>query len=123
MLQSFTGIGQGTARALLLGVPELGSLSGKQISALVGLAPFARDSGKRRGQRHVSAGRPAVRAAMYMPTLTAIRRNALIREFYQRLIKAGKPHYVAITACMRKVLVILNAMPKSNQPWKPPLAA
>lgn len=123
VLKSFTGIGQGSARALLIGVPELGSLSGKQISALVGLAPFARDSGKRCGQRHISGGRPAVRAAMYMPTLTAIRCNALIREFYQRLIKAGKHHYVAITACMRKVLVILNAMLKSNQPWKAPHAA
>jgi transposase len=123
VLKSFTGIAQGSARALLIGVPELGSLSGKQISALVGVAPFARDSGKKRGQRHISGGRAAVRAALYMPAITAIRCNPVIREFYQRLIKAGKHHYVAITACMRKMLVILNAMLKSNQPWKAPHGA
>jgi len=123
VLKSFTGIAQGSARALLIGVPELGSLSGKQISALVGLAPFACDSGKRRGQRHIRGGRSAVRAALYMPALTAIRCNPVIREFYQRLINAGKPHYVAITACMHKMLVILNAMLKSNQPWRAPKVA
>lgn len=123
VLKSFTGIAQGSARALLIGVPELGSLSGKQISALVGLAPFARDSGNKRGQRHIRGGRASVRAALYMPALTAIRCNPVIREFYQRLIKAGKPHYVAITACMHKMLVILNAMLKSNQPWRAPKAA
>lgn len=123
VLKSFTGIAQGSARALLIGVPELGSLSGKQISALVGVAPFARDSGKKRGQRHIRGGRASVRAALYMPALTAIRCNPVIREFYQRLIKAGKPHYVAITACMHKMLVILNAMLKSNQPWRAPKAA
>lgn len=123
VLKSFTGIAQGSARALLIGVPELGSLSGKQISALVGVAPFACDSGKKRGQRHIRGGRASVRAALYMPALTAIRCNPVIREFYQRLIKAGKPHYVAITACMHKMLVILNAMLKSNQPWRAPKAA
>jgi transposase len=123
VLKSFGGIGQGSARALLIGVPELGSLSGKQISALVGLAPFARDSGNKRGQRHIGGGRAAVRAALYMPALTAIRCNPLIRAFYQRLIKAGKHHYVAIVACMRKMLVILNAMLKSNQSWKAPHGA
>jgi transposase len=123
VLKSFNGIGQGSARALLIGVPELGSLNGKQIGALVGVAPFARDSGTKRGQRHISGGRAAVRAAMYMPAITAIRCNPVIREFYQRLIKAGKHHYVAIVACMRKMLVILNAMLKSNQPWKAPHGA
>jgi transposase len=123
VLKSFTGIAQGSARALLIGVPELGSLSGKQISALVGVAPFACDSGKKRGQRHIRGGRASVRAALYMPALTAIRCNPVIREFYQRLIKAGKPHYVAITACMHKMLVILNAMLKSNQPWRAPKTA
>jgi transposase len=123
VLKSFTGIGQGSARALLIGVPELGSLSGKQISALAGLAPIARDSGKRRSQRHIGGGRSAVRAALYMPALTAIRCNPVIRQLYQRLTQAGKHHYVAITACMRKMLVILNAMLKSNQPWTAPRVA
>jgi transposase len=123
LLKSFDGIAQRSARALLIGAPELGSLSGKQISALVGLAPFACDSGKKRGQRHISGGRAAVRAALYMPAITAIRCNPVIRDFYQRLIKAGKHHYVAIVACMRKMLVILNAMLKSNQPWKAPHGA
>jgi len=120
LLKSFRGIGPSTARALLIGVPELGSLTGKQISALVGLAPFARDSGKARGQRHISGGRSAVRAALYMPAIAALRCNPVIRAFYDRLIAAGKHHYVAITACMRKMLVILNAMLKAHQPWRHP---
>jgi transposase len=119
LLKTFSGIGSSTARALLIGVPELGSLTGKQISALVGLAPFARDSGQRRGQRHISGGRTAVRSALYMPAIAALRFNPIIRTFYDRLIAAGKHHYVAITACMRKMLVILNAMLKTNQPWDP----
>jgi transposase len=123
LLKSFSGIGQVSARALLIGVPELGSLSGKQVSALVGLAPYARDSGQQRGQRHIGGGRAWVRAALYMPTLTATRCNPVIRAMYQRLIKAGKHHYVAITACMRKVLVILNAMLKSGEPWTAPQTA
>lgn len=123
LLKSFKGIGQGSARALLVGVPELGSLTGKQISALVGLAPIARDSGKKRGQRHIGGGRASVRAALYMPALTAARCNPVIRELYQRLIRAGKHHYVAITACMRKMLVILNAMLKTQTPWQTPQIA
>jgi transposase len=120
LLQSFTGIGQNTARSLLITLPELGHLSSKQISALAGLAPFAKDSGNKRGQRHIAGGRSIVRAALYMPALTAITHNPVIRALYQRLVKAGKHHYVAITACMRKMLVILNAMLKSNQPWMAP---
>lgn len=120
LLQSFTGIGQNTARTLIITLPELGSLSGKQIGALAGLAPFAKDSGNKRGERHISGGRSAVRAALYMPAITAIQHNPVIRALYQRLVQAGKHHYVAITACMRKMLVILNAMLKSNQPWKAP---
>lgn len=123
LLKSFRGIGPGTARTLLIGVPELGSLSGKQISALVGLAPFARDSGQKRGQRHINGGRSAVRSALYMPAIAALRFNPVIRAFYDRLIAAGKHHYVAITACMRKILVILNAMLKTNQPWNPSIGA
>jgi len=120
LLQSFTGIGHNTARSLLITLPELGSLSGKQIGALAGLAPFAKDSGKKRGQRHIAGGRSIVRAALYMPAISAIQHNPVIRALYQRLVQAGKHHYVAITACMRKMLVILNAMLKSNQPWKAP---
>ena len=120
LLQSFTGIGQNTARTLIITLPELGRLSGKQIGALAGLAPFAKDSGNKRGERHISGGRTAVRAALYMPAITAIQHNPVIRALYQRLVQAGKHHYVAITACMRKMLVILNAMLKSNQPWKDP---
>ena len=120
LLQSFTGIGQNTARTLIITLPELGRLSGKQIGALAGLAPFAKDSGNKRGERHISGGRTAVRAALYMPAITAIQHNPVIRALYQRLVQAGKHHYVAITACMRKMLVILNAMLRSNQPWKAP---
>ena len=120
LLQSFTGIGQNTARSLLITLPELGSLSGKQIGALAGLAPFAKDSGSKRGQRHIAGGRSIVRAALYMPAISAIQHNPVIRALYQRLLHAGKHHYVAITACMRKMLVILNAMLRSNQPWKAP---
>lgn len=123
LLKSFTGIGENTARTLLISLPELGNLSGKQIGALAGVAPFARDSGNKRGARQIRGGRSAVRAALYMPALTAIRCNAVIRALYQRLVNAGKHHYVAITACMRKMLVILNAMLKSNQPWKKPQEA
>jgi transposase len=122
LLKSFTGIGENTARTLLISLPELGNLSGKQIGALAGVAPFARDSGNKRGARQIRGGRSTVRAALYMPAITAIRCNAVIRALYQRLINAGKHHYVAITACMRKMLVILNAMLKSNQPWKSPQA-
>lgn len=118
LLQSFTGIGQNAARSLLITLPELGRLSGKQIGALAGLAPFAKDSGGKRGQRHIAGGRAVVRAALYMPALSAITHNPVIRALYQRLVQAGKHHYVAITACMRKMLVILNAMLRSGKPWK-----
>jgi transposase len=120
LLQSFPGVGQTTARSLLITLPELGSLSGKQIGALAGLAPFAKDSGNKRGQRHIAGGRSIVRSALYMPAISAIQHNPVIRALYQRLLKAGKHHYVAITACMRKMLVILNAMLRSNQPWRAP---
>jgi transposase len=123
LLKSFCGIGERTAKSLLITLPELGSLTAKQIGALAGLAPFASDSGNKRGQRRIRGGRSTVRAALYMPAITAIRCNAVIRALYQRLINAGKHHYVAITACMRKMLIILNAMLKTNQPWKNPQEA
>ncbi len=120
VLSSFKGIGENSAKSLIIMLPELGRLNSKQIAALAGLAPYARDSGAQRGQRHIRGGRAAVRACLYMPALTAIQHNPVIRALYQRLTQAGKHHYVAITACMRKILVILNAMLKSNQAWRAP---
>ena len=104
---------------LLAGLPELGKLNRGQIGALVGVAPFNRDSGTLRGKRTVWGGRSQVRAALYMATLVATRYNPVIRDFYQRLCAAGKPKKVALTACMRKLLVILNAMIKHGQTWNP----
>lgn len=120
LLKSFTGIGDKSARSLLIALPELGRINNKQIAALAGLAPFASDSGKKRGVRHIRGGRSVVRATLYMPAITARRCNPVIRALYERLINAGKTHHVAITACMRKILVILNAMVRSNTPWRCP---
>ncbi len=123
LLESARGIGPNTATALIAGVPELGKLSRRHISALVGVAPFNRDSGKSRGKRSIHGGRAQVRSALYMATLAAIRFNSVIKRFYQRLVQAGKPKKVAIVACMRKLLTILNAMVKSGQPWDESLHA
>lgn len=120
VLRSAPGIGPVVSRTLLSGVPELGTLDGKKIAALVGLAPFNRDSGKMRGRRIIWGGREHVRAMLYMGTLSAIRCNSVIRTFYRRLTQAGKPFKVAITACMRKFLTILNAMVKSGSSWREP---
>jgi len=117
ILTSFLGVGPVVTATLLCGLPELGTLSGRKISALVGVAPFNRDSGKYRGRRSCWGGRARVRAALYMAALTAIRHNPVIRIFYQRLREAGKPFKVAIVACMRKILVTLNAMLKNNTCW------
>lgn len=117
IVDSAPGIGPVTAAVLMATVPELGHLSGKHIAALVGLAPIAQDSGKRHGKRHIQGGRGAVRAALYMATLTATRYNPVIKAFYERLIKTGKLQKVALTACMRKLLVILNAMVKHGTYW------
>ncbi len=106
----------------LAGLPELGALSNKQVASLVGLAPFARDSGEFRGARTCWGGRAEVRAALYMPTVTAMRCNPVIKEFYARLVKAGKPPKVALTACMRKLLTVLNAMLRHGTPWDPQMA-
>lgn len=97
--------------------PVLGTLNRREIAALVGIAPFNRDSGTLRGKRTVWGGRAQVRSVLYMATLSAVRCNAIIRAFYQRLRTAGKPAKVALTACMRKLLTILNAMLKTNTPW------
>ena len=120
LLQGVPGIGEVTSMTLLASLPELGKLSNKQISALVGVAPYARDSGPRRGQRRIRGGRASVRAVLYMATVTATRYNAVIREFYQRLVKAGKKKKVALVACMRKLLTILNTIIKEQEPWREP---
>lgn len=118
-LRAVTGVGPITARTLTLELPELGQLNRKQIAALVGLAPFNNDSGPRRGQRHVSGGRAPVRSTLYMATVCGVRCNPVLKTFYQRLLKAGKPKKVALTACMRKLLTILNAMVKNGSDWDP----
>ncbi len=107
------------ALALMFKLPELGQLDRGKIAALVGVAPFAHDSGKHRGKRHIRGGRADVRALLYMATVTAIRCNPLIKAFHARLIARNKPTKVAIVACMRKLLTILNAMVKHQQPWQP----
>lgn len=117
LLRSFSGIGPVSARTLLIELPELGTFDRKKIAALVGLAPIAHDSGKHRGRRMIAGGRGQVRSALYMAAVAAIRANACIRAFYQRLRQAGKPGKVALTACMRKMLTILNAMVRSGTRW------
>jgi transposase len=119
LLASVPGIGKTSARTLIAELPELGTLDRRKIAALVGVAPINRDSGTFRGRRMVMGGRASVRTALYMPTLTAIRRNPTLQAFYQRLIGRGRPAKVAITACMRKLLVILNAILRDHQPWQP----
>ena len=103
-------------------LPELGSLTRRQIAALVGVAPLARDSGKLRGTRTCWGGRANVCAVLYMPTLAAVRYNPVLTAFYNRLVAAGKPKKVVLTACMRKLLTILNAMIKNHTRWDPQYA-
>jgi transposase len=117
LIQTFTGIGPAISRAAIAQLPELGTLSGKKASALVGLAPYNRDSGRFRGKRMIRGGRSYLRRMLYMAAVVASRFNPVIRAFYQRLLAAGKPKKLALTACMRKIVVILNAMVKHNQPW------
>ena len=119
LLQSAPGIGPVVARTLLAELPELGRLNRRAIAKLVGIAPMSRDSGRWRGQRTIQGGRATVRAAMYMATLVATRANPVIRAFYQRLLALGKPKKVALIACMRKLLTILNHMLRTRQPWSP----
>ncbi len=116
-LSSVRGIGPTTTASLIAEVPELGHLSRREISALIGVAPFNRDSGQMRGKRSIFGGRGQVRRGLYMATLAAIRFNAVIKHFYARLVTAGKPKKVAIVACMRKLLTILNAMVRTGRPW------
>lgn len=123
LLRSVPGVGPVLARTLLGGVPELGQIDRKQVGALVGVVPYNRDSGQWRGQRHIAGGRAHVRQALYMGALAATRWNPVIRPFYERLCQAGKPKKVALVACMRKLLTILNSMLKSGRRWDPAFAA
>ena len=118
LLQSAKGIGPVSAHTLLLELPELGTLTRQQIAALVGVAPLNCDSGTLRGKRTIWGGRAHVRTVLYMSTLVATRFNPQIKTFYQRLLAAGKVKKVALTACMRKFLTILNAMLKQRMPWQ-----
>lgn len=120
LLRSAPAVGPVLSSTLLTHLPELGSLSRGQVSALVGVAPMNRDSGAFRGKRSVWGGRSAVRSALYMAALVATRYNPVIKAFYHRLCAAGKPKKVALTACMRKLLVILNSMLKHRTRWGPP---
>ena len=119
LLQTVPGVGPTVARTLLAELPELGSLDRRRIAALVGVAPFNRDSGQWRGRRTISGGRAGVRTAIYMAALAATRHNELLRTFYRRLRALGKPAKVALVAVMRKLLTILNAMVKHHSPWQP----
>ena len=121
-LQSIPGIGPTASATLLAELPELGSLSRRQIAALVGVAPFNRDSGTWRGRRRIWGGRASVRAVLYMATVAATRANPVIRAFYRRLVAAGKPSKVALTACMRKLLVFCNALCQHQTLWDPTMA-
>lgn len=119
LLTSVPGIGKLTARTLLACVPELGQLSRQAVAALIGVAPINRDSGTMRGKRVTWGGRKVVRAALYMAALVACRHNPIIRAHYHKLLQAGKPKKLALVACMRKLLVTLNAMLRNNTPWRP----
>ncbi len=121
LLQSAPGVGPNTSAVLIAELPELGQLTRRQISALVGVAPFNCDSGSLTGARHVWGGRVTVRGALYMATLVATRFNPVIRGFYRRLTAAGKRPKVALVASMRKLLTILNAMVKHQQSWRAPI--
>lgn len=120
--QSVPGVGPVLSRTLLAELPELGTLNRKQIASLVGVAPVARESGTFKGRRSIWGGRSEVRGALYMAALSASRSNSVFRSFYDRLVLEGKFKKVALTACMRKLLVILNAIVRTHQPWDPRLA-
>lgn len=118
-LRSVPGVGPIVAATLLAELPELGQVSGKQIAALVGAAPVARDSGTQRGRRHIWGGRAHVRSALYMAALVGVQHNPVLRAFYERLLAKGKLPKVALTACLRKLVVILNAMLAHETSWQP----
>jgi len=118
LLQSVPGVGPVLSMTLIADLPELGQLDRQEIAALVGVAPMNRDSGHKRGKRRTQGGRASVRNVLYMAALSASRFNPRIRAFYENLIKRGKEQKVALTACMRKLLVILNALVKKQEPWR-----
>lgn len=122
LLRTVPGVGPQLSLTLIACLPELGTLNRREIAALVGVAPFNRDSGSLRGKRSVWGGRARVRAVLYMGALAATRHNPLIRDFYQRLLASGKPKKVALTACMRKLLIILNSVIRHSRPWRAPRA-
>lgn len=122
LLQSVKGVGEVTSTVLIVGLPELGRLDRREIAKLVGVGPLSDDSGKRNGKRSCWGGRKDVRTAMYMPTLSAVKYNPVIKPFYDSLVARGKPHKVAMVACLRKLLTILNAMLRNHKPWTPALA-
>jgi transposase len=123
LLRSTPGVGPVFATTVLADLPELGRLNRRQIAALVGIAPLNWDSGQQRGTRHIWGGRAPVRTTLYMATLSAVRCNPVIRRFFERLTAAGKPRKVALVACMRKLLTILNAMMRRRVGWQPALSA
>jgi transposase len=120
LLRSVPGVGEVTTATLLAGLPELGELDRRQIAALVGVAPFNRESGIWKGKRMIAGGRALIRSALYMSTVVAVRRNPMLKNFYERLRAKGKPAKQALTACMRKLLVVLNAMLRHQTPWSGP---
>ncbi|MGH8526053.1 MAG: transposase, partial [Gammaproteobacteria bacterium] len=117
LLQSAPGVGRVLSFTLLADLPELGRLSRREIAKLVGIAPLSRDSGTLRGRRFVQGGRATVRAVLYMATLAATKHNSIIRAFYRRLLAVGKAKKLALVACMRKLLTILNTMVRTQQRW------
>ncbi len=118
LMQTVTGVGSVTAHTLLAFMPELGSLPATTAAAIAGLAPYDRDTGKQRGRRHIFAGRGQVRSCLFMAARAAIRHHEVFRTFAERLMKRGKPYMAAVTAVMRKLIVILNAMLKADETWK-----
>lgn len=120
LLETIPGVGFVTAVTIAANMPELGELNRQKIAALAGLAPYNRDSGKKRGKRRIFGGRQSVRRVLYMAALSATKHNPVIKKFYERLMKKGKPFKVAITACMRKMITIMNVMVRSASPWRCP---
>ena len=118
IISSVPGIGDGVAYTLLGELPELGQLSNRQIAALCGLAPFNRDSGKMKGKRRIRGGRASIRTVLFIAMLSAIQHNSVVKQFYKHLVDQGKNKKVAITACMRKIITILNTMVRNDQEWQ-----